>query len=278
VTWTSAGNASRVGHADMPNGLRVAGDGNSTAGWASPDHVFSGLECAGGLVIEFDIDPQHGSASSSGWLALNLGMVAAARWISVNVPTSHLSLNFHNSGVSEIYDGSTQATWFYNGVPAGVLTHVRLELTDSTDGNPLDGAGQTTVAVYIGHSPTPLATYTKTGGGLTGGYIAFQASPGNIGLLDNLRISHLQATQPATLEIATYAGVSVTGTVGRIYGIQATTTPENVESWVGVGNVLLTSATQIWYDSKSTVQQPKRFYRVVTGAVTLPPAGHSPPP
>jgi hypothetical protein len=153
-----------------------------------------------------------------------------------------------------------------------------LELTDSTDGNPLDGAGQTTVAVYIGNSPTPLATYTKTGGGLTGGYIAFQASPGNIGLLDNLRISHLQATQPATLEIATYAGVSVTGTVGRIYGIQATTTPENVESWVGVGNVLLTTATQIWYDSKSTVQQPKRFYRVVTGAVTLPPAGHSPPP
>lgn len=277
VTWTSAGSSSLLGHSIMPDGLRIAGDGNSTSGWASPDHVFSGIECAGGLVIEFDIDPQRGTYPDA-WLAINLGMSAATRWINVIVPTSHLSLLFHRGAYLSIIDGANSVAGLANGVPAGSLTHVRLELTDSTDGNPLDGTGQTTIAVYIGNSPTPLSTYTKTGGGLTGGYIAFQASAADIGLLDNLRISHLLATQPPTVDIATYAGVSVTGTVGRVYGIEATTTPEIAESWVGVGNVRLTTATQIWYDPNSTAQQPKRFYRAIAGEVTVPPAGNSPPP
>ena len=269
VTWSSSGNPTQLGHADMPDGLRVAGNGNSTNGWASPDHSFSGAECAGGLVIEFDIDPQHGSPTNPGWLAINLGMTAANRWTTVNGPASHLCINFHNSGGSEIYDGATQATSFNNGVPAGVLTHVRLEITDSTDGSPLNGVGQTTLAVYIANSLTPARTYTKVGGGLAGGYITFQASAGDTGLLDNLAIYQLTATQPPAVEIATYAGISITGIVGRIYGIQASTTM-GPDSWVGVGNVTLTSATQIWYDSQSTAQQAKRFYRVVAGRISIP--------
>lgn len=269
ATWTAAGAGAALGHAFIPDGLLVAGDGGSTSGWASPDHVFSGAECAGGLVIEFDIDPQHKSPPSPAWLTINLGMTAANRWTSVNGTASHLGLNFHDSNVSEIYDGSTQATWFNNGVPAGVLTHVRLELTDSTDGNPLDGVGLTTLAVYIAKSPTPSATYTKAGGGLVGGYIAFQASAGGIGLLDNLAVYQLTATQLPAVEIATYAGVSITGMVGRTYGIQASTTME-ADRWFGVGNVTLTSATQIWYDTQSTAQQPKRFYRVVPGKISIP--------
>lgn len=271
VTWTSNGNPTQLGHAVMPDGLRVA------SGWASPDHSFSGIECAGGLVIEFDINPQSGT-SNPAWLAINLGMTEANRWTSINHATSHLSLTFFDTGYTEIYDGANRPTWFYNGVPAGSLTHVRLELTDATDGNPLDGVGQTTIAVYVANSSTPAGTYTKTGGGLAGGYIAFQAWSTDIGLLDNLRIAGLIPTQPPSVEIATYAGIAVTGAVGYTYGIEATTTPENAASWIGVGNVLLTTPTQIWYDSRSTVQQPKRFYRAVAGAVTVPPVGNPSPP
>lgn len=266
VTWTAVGSGVQLGHTIMPDGLRVAG--NSGSGWVSPDHSFGGIECEGGLVIEFDIDPQRGSDSPA-WLAINLGMSEANRWTSINHATSHLSLTFFDTGYTEIYDGATRPTWFYNGIPARVLTHVRLELTDATDGNPLDGVGQTTIAVYVGNSSTPASTYTKTGGGLVGGYIAFQAWTTDVGLLDNLRIAHLLPAQPTSVEIGTYAGVKVTGSVGYTYGIQASTTME-AESWVGVGNVTLTSATQIWYDSQSTAQQPKRFYRVVAGPISIP--------
>jgi hypothetical protein len=149
VTWTSAGNPSLLGHAVMPDGLRIAGNGNSTSGWASPDHSFTTTGSDGGLVIEFDIDPQRKSPLDPGWLAIKLGMTASNRWTSVNGATAHLSVPFHNTGISEIYDGAAQVTWFANGVPPGVLTHVRLELTDATDGNPLDGVGETTIAVYV---------------------------------------------------------------------------------------------------------------------------------
>jgi len=277
VTWTAVGSGVQLGHAVMPDGLRVAGD-FSTSGWASPDHIFSGSECAGGLVIEFDINPQSGSNPES-WLAINLGMTAANRWTSVNHATSHLSFLFHPSSYLSILDGAASVGGGPNdGVPGGTLTHVRLELTDATDGNPFDGVGQTTVAVYTANSSTPVHTYTKSGGGLAGGYIAFQAWSVDIGLLDNLRIARLLPAQPPTVEIPTHAGITVPGSIGYTYGIEATTTPENAASWVGVGNVTLTSPTQIWYDSSSTAQQPKRFYRAVAGAVTMPPAGNPSPP
>ena len=72
------------------------------------------------------------------------------------------------------------------------------------------------------------------------------------------------------VSIATYAGLTIDGAVGQTYGIQATTDLSNANGWAGVANVTLTQPTQIWYDSQSTAQQPKRFYRVVAGPISIP--------
>jgi len=74
----------------------------------------------------------------------------------------------------------------------------------------------------------------------------------------------------AEVSIAIYPGVKIDGVVGQTYGIQATVNLAEPSGWVGVTNLTLTEATQIWYDSKSTSEQPKHFYRVVAGPVSIP--------
>ncbi len=74
----------------------------------------------------------------------------------------------------------------------------------------------------------------------------------------------------ASVSIATYAGLTIDGVIGQTYGIQATTDLGGTGSWTGVANVTLTQPAQIWYDSQSTAQQPKRFYRVVAGPISIP--------
>ena len=152
------------------------------------------------------------------------------------------------------------------------FTRVKLVLTDSTDRNPLDGVGQTTLSIYIGSSTQAAFTYTKEGGGLSGGYINFQATPADNGLIDNLRIAKfiLVPSEPPDVSIATYAGLTIKGVVGGTYGIQASSTLGAEDGWVGVANVTLTTASQLWYDSQSTSQQPRRFYRVVPGLISIP--------
>lgn len=80
----------------------------------------------------------------------------------------------------------------------------------------------------------------------------------------------LVTVNPAGVSIATYAGLTIEGVVGNTYGIQSTTDPSNASGWVGVANVTFTQPTQIWYDSQSTAQQPKRFYRVIAGPISIP--------
>jgi hypothetical protein len=75
---------------------------------------------------------------------------------------------------------------------------------------------------------------------------------------------------PAGVGIALYAGVTIDGVVGQTYGIQATTNLSDTGSWIGVANVTLSVPTQLWYDSQSTTQHPKRFYRVVAGPISIP--------
>ena len=75
---------------------------------------------------------------------------------------------------------------------------------------------------------------------------------------------------PAGVSIAMYAGVAIDGVVGKTYGIQAAADLADPISWTGVANVTLTEPSQIWYDSQSTAQQPKRFYRVVAGPISIP--------
>jgi hypothetical protein len=263
VTWTTGSGNVQQGSTVMANTLLVAGNGASASGLVSPDHVFNGAESAVGLVIEFDLDPR------SAWFGINLGMSAANRWTGANQATSHLGAIVFPTGGIAIYDGATAVGSFTSAAVANTFTKVAFRLTDSIDGNPLDGAGETTLSIFVGNDPSPAFTYTKTGGGLSGGYINFQASPGGLGLVDNFRIFAL-AGAPATVSIDTYPGLTITGTRGAIYGIQSTTTPDIADSWQNTANVTLANPTQIWHDTRPLSDSPRRFYRVVAGQIPLP--------
>jgi hypothetical protein len=126
--------------------------------------------------------------------------------------------------------------WHKNGVEIEGATGSQLELTNLQAEN----AGSYTVTV------TDAANDTVTS----------QAA--------NLTVN------PAGVSIATYAGLTIDGVIGQTYGIQATTDLSNPSGWFGVANVTLTKPTEIWYDSQSTAQQPKRFYRVVAGPISIP--------
>ncbi|MEI6607938.1 MAG: immunoglobulin domain-containing protein [Verrucomicrobiota bacterium] len=75
---------------------------------------------------------------------------------------------------------------------------------------------------------------------------------------------------PAGVSLATYAGLTIDGVIGQTYGIQATTDLNNASGWINVANCTLSQPTQIWYDSQSTTQNAKRFYRVVAGPISIP--------
>jgi hypothetical protein len=94
-----------------------------------------------------------------------------------------------------------------------------------------------------------------------------------VGDADNSSITSASAplvVNPAGVSVEMHAAVKIDGVVGQIYGIQATTELANSNSWIGVANVTLTQPTQIWYDPNSTTEQPRRFYRVVPGPISIP--------
>jgi hypothetical protein len=74
---------------------------------------------------------------------------------------------------------------------------------------------------------------------------------------------------PAGVSIALYAGVTIDGVVGYIYGIQMTTSLANTNSWEGVTNITLTVPMQLWYDLEPATR-PTRYYRVVPGPIPVP--------
>jgi len=64
-----------------------------------------------------------------------------------------------------------------------------------------------------------------------------------------------------SLDIALYAGILVSGTVGSTYVIEAATDPGGAAGWVGVAQITLTLDKQLVVD-ESTPANAKRFYRV----------------
>ena len=69
---------------------------------------------------------------------------------------------------------------------------------------------------------------------------------------------------PAGVSLGMYAGITVTGTVGYAYSIQATTDLSKTNSWTTVATLTLMQPVQLWVDiSVSAFTNPHRYYRVV---------------
>ena len=76
------------------------------------------------------------------------------------------------------------------------------------------------------------------------------------------------AQTPASLSIQTYAGLSITGDVGRVYTVQYKTNLAQAEGWRGAGIVQLASSPYLWVDT-SAPATGLRFYRAVEGPTNL---------
>jgi hypothetical protein len=71
---------------------------------------------------------------------------------------------------------------------------------------------------------------------------------------------------PAGVSLGLYPGLSITGAVGKSFGIQYVTNVGATNGWMAVGNITLTQRVQLWMDTSVNVSggsQPRRFYRVV---------------
>ena len=71
---------------------------------------------------------------------------------------------------------------------------------------------------------------------------------------------------PAGVSFGVYPGVTITGTVGYVYSIQATPSLANTNGWVTVANLTLQQTHQLSIDTTVNANDPAnphRFYRVV---------------
>jgi len=80
-------------------------------------------------------------------------------------------------------------------------------------------------------------------------------------------VQSARAQSSATVEIATYAGLTVTGNAGWYYNIEATDDLTDSESWSVVETIQLDAGPVIlWFDGSAPVSG-KRFYRVANPPV-----------
>jgi hypothetical protein len=71
---------------------------------------------------------------------------------------------------------------------------------------------------------------------------------------------------PAGVSLGLYAGLTVEGTVGNMYGIQYATNITPTTTWTTLTQITLAQPVQLWVDTNVNVaagDNPRRFYRVV---------------
>src|SRR5258706_5584512 len=76
------------------------------------------------------------------------------------------------------------------------------------------------------------------------------------------------AQAPPGLSIATYAGLTITGSVGTVYTVQYNTNLAQPNGWHGAGIVQLPSSPYLWVDTAAPLVG-RRFYRAVEGPTNL---------
>ena len=76
----------------------------------------------------------------------------------------------------------------------------------------------------------------------------------------------LLVVNPAGVSLGLYPGLSITGTLGKTFGIQYTTNVSQTSDWITLQTLMLTQSPQLWLDTNANVSSgyhPRRFYRVI---------------
>ena len=201
ISWVGVNNAqvgNSTGGIDGGNYLLTA----FGTGVAALNHNFNGADSAGGLSISFDLAPDVGALGGGQSAAICFGLAAADKSAQLTSAQPHFGVRFRGStGTLQAYDGSTiltpvEPTWGSSGVTTQ-LHHFEIRITDATDSNPFNGAGETRIEIFA--DGISRYTFTKTGGGYAQNYVNFQSS--HIGGIDNLVIARLNQTPAAPVFI-----------------------------------------------------------------------------
>lgn len=83
--------------------------------------------------------------------------------------------------------------------------------------------------------------------------------------VDNIRISttsFFTDSTPVRLELATYAGITIEGTPGRVYRIERRERLGDTNDWRTLGTLVLPRSPYLYFDTTST-NATQRFYRVI---------------
>jgi hypothetical protein len=113
-------------------------------------------------------------------------------------------------------------------------------------------------------SSNPARTYSFTGPGITS--ITFAANTYNFSGVGSPAIDDIVMTVALvspTLSINRYAGVTISGSVGTTYNVQATTDVISTTNWTTIATFALPSSPFLFIDTNSPAY-PNRFYRVMT--------------
>ena len=125
---------------------------------------------------------------------------------------------------------------------------------------------KTNILFYAGTPIFSAGTYTNGAGNLarfnspssacfSGGSI-FVADTGNNRIRQISFNPSSQIVSGANLGIGTYAGVTITGVIGRTYQIQSSA---DLSNWNSTATIILTSSPYLWIDQNAVGQ--KNFYR-----------------
>jgi hypothetical protein len=104
--------------------------------------------------------------------------------------------------------------------------------------------------------PGYLARFYNASGGCFSQGMVFIADTGNNRIRSLSFNAQPQTVSPSSLQLQTYPGLQITGTIGRTYQIQ---TSPDTKSWGPVATLLLTASPYLWIDQNPVAGN--KFYR-----------------
>jgi hypothetical protein len=108
------------------------------------------------------------------------------------------------------------------------------------------------------NGPGNLARFNNALGGCFSQGMVFIADSGNNRIRNITFNPQPQIVSPASLQLNTYPGLQITGTVGRTYQIQSS---PDLSAWTTVATVLLMSSPYLWIDQSPVTGN--KFYQAV---------------
>lgn len=251
--YYSGGN--RIYRYNRANGSVEAIAGNGTAGnYNGQGPVFSQLNNPTALTCD-QADNIYVWDSGGGTIRRidslqNVTTVAGKVGYYYPSPTDGVGTNASFSGVSSMFSDNTGNIYFVSGScirKMDTQTNVVTLAGTFNQYSPgyADGAGN-------------VARFNNALGGCFSQGTVFVADSGNYRIRKITFNQQSQVVAPANVELKTYPGLQITGTVGRTYQIQ---TSSNMTTWTTKATLLLTVSPDLWFDRNAV--SGNNYYRAV---------------